>query len=136
MVPNALSLAYRIGTHATFFETMKARLSSADYSELADLKTRRGDDPAIALMDAWALVADVLTFYQERIANEGYLRTATERRSVLEIARLIGYELRPGVAATAYLAYTLDEDRSKAPTVPSYSPIAAGSRMNPWKSPS
>ena len=43
-----------------------------------------------------ACVADVLTFYQERIANEGFLRTATERRSVLELARAIGYELKPG----------------------------------------
>ena len=47
----------------------------------------RADDPAIALLDAWATVGDVLTFYQERIANEGFLRTATERRSVLELAR-------------------------------------------------
>ena len=44
-------------------------------------------------------------FYQERIANEGFLRTATERRSILELARLIGYELNPGVAASAYLAF-------------------------------
>ncbi len=36
-----------------------------------------------------AALADVLTFYQERIANEGYLRTATERRSILELAREI-----------------------------------------------
>ena len=40
----------------------------------------------MALIDACACVADVLTFYQERIANEGFLRTATERRSVLELA--------------------------------------------------
>jgi len=51
----------------------------------------------------------VLTFYQERIANEGYLGTATERRSILELARLVGYELRPGVAASVYLAYVLDK---------------------------
>ena len=54
-------------------------------------------------------MADVLTFYQERIANESCLRTATERRSILELARLIGYTLRPGVASTVYLAYTLDK---------------------------
>ena len=28
-----------------------------------------------------------LTFYQERLANESFLRTATERRSLLELAR-------------------------------------------------
>ena len=36
----------------------------------------------MALIDAWAVAADVLTFYTERIANENYLGTATERRSV------------------------------------------------------
>jgi predicted phage baseplate assembly protein len=51
----------------------------------------------------------VLTFYEERIANEAYLRTATERLSVLELARLINYQLRPGVAASAYLAFTLED---------------------------
>ena len=37
------------------------------------------------------------------------MRTATERRSVLELARLIGYDLAPGVAAEALLAFTLDD---------------------------
>ena len=59
---------------------------------LRSLTTREESDPSIALLDGWATVADVLGFYQERIANnEGYLRTATERRSVLELARLVGY---------------------------------------------
>ena len=55
------------------------------------------------------LVSDVLAFYQERIVNEGFLRTATERRSILELARAIGYELKPGVAATTFLAFTVDD---------------------------
>src|SRR5215218_3770136 len=107
--PGLDALAYRAGTHATFLETMKARLSAADYPALRRLTTRAETDPSIALLDAWATVADVLTFYQERIANESYLRTATERRSVLELARFIGYELGPGVAADTYLAFTLEE---------------------------
>src|SRR5260370_1259301 len=51
----------------------------------------------------------VLHFYQERIASEAYLRTATERRSVLELARLIGYQLAPGVAAATAFAFTLQD---------------------------
>lgn len=106
--PGLSALSYRVGTHSTFLETMRARLSSLN--PLRGLTTRASDDPSIALLDAWATVADVLTFYQERIANEGYLRTATERRSVLELARLVGYSLRPGVAASAWLALELDKD--------------------------
>jgi hypothetical protein len=77
---------------------------------LNDLLTREKDDPSIALLDAWAMVVDVLTFYQERIANEGYLRTATERRSIIELAREVGYRLRPGVAASVYLALTVEKN--------------------------
>ena len=92
--PGLPALRYRVGTHGTFFETMKARLSNltlkapgADgqtletFQPLTGLTTRDPSDPAIALLDGWATVADVLTFYQERIANEGYLRTANERRA-------------------------------------------------------
>ncbi len=120
--PGLPALSYRIGTHATFLETMKARLSSSDFPSLAKLTSREADDPAIALLDAWAAVGDVLTFYQERIANEGYLRTATERRSVLELARLVGYQPRPGVAASVYLAYTIDPNYKEETVIP------AGSR--------
>lgn len=108
--PGLSALSYRIGTHASFMESMLARLSSSEYPKLAELKTRETDDPAIAILDAWALVADVLTFYNERIINEGYLRTAMERRSILELARLVGYKLRPGVSSSVYLAYTLDDN--------------------------
>jgi Baseplate J-like protein len=100
------SLSYRIGTHARFKADML--LSIPSKPTLKELKTREESDLSIGLMDSWALVADVLTFYQERISNEGFLRTATERRSVLELARSIGYELKPGVAASACLTFSMD----------------------------
>ncbi len=114
--PGLSAIDYRIGRYGTFFDAMIRRLTvpieelppNAKYS-LHGLTTRELDDPAIALLDAWATVGDVLTFYQERIANEGFLRTATERRSILELGRLVGYTLKPGVSSTVYLAYTLDD---------------------------
>lgn len=106
--PGLSAIAYRVGTHLQFKASMLARLSGADVPELGNLKTRDDGDFTIALLDAWAVVSDILTFYQERIANESYLRTATERQSIIELARLIGYELRPGVAASTYLVFTLE----------------------------
>lgn len=133
--PGLPELAWRVGTHGSFFETMKSRLATVEVEgvgtdgqsrqtlrPLRSLTTRDRSDFSIALLDGWATVADLLCFYQERIANEGYLRTATERRSVLELARLVGYTPRPGVAASVYLAYTLDDNQT-GPTV-----IAAGAR--------
>ncbi len=107
--PGLKAIAYRIGTHGQFKESLLAKLSSAHFPALQQLTTRDDDDFTIALFDAWSILADILTFYQERIANESYLRTASERLSIRELARLTGYCLSPGVAATAYLAFTLEE---------------------------
>jgi hypothetical protein len=114
--PGLKAIAYRAGVHEQFKETMLARLSATKLPDLG-LKTRENEDFSIALLDSWAAVCDVLTFYQERIANEFYLKTATERRSVLELARTIGYELNPGVAANAYLAFEVDESPGSPPKI-------------------
>lgn len=117
--PGLGAIAYRVGNHAAFKESLLARLSTSGSKPLSALTTRENDDFTIALLDAWATVADVITFYQERIANEAYLGTATETLSVMELARLIGYELKPGVAAAAYLAFTIDENAAiTAPLLP------------------
>ncbi|MEE1782980.1 putative baseplate assembly protein [Streptomyces sp. SP17BM10] len=104
--PGQPALAYRAGTYATFRESMLARLSSR--RALDPLTTREPDDPAIALLDCWAVVGEVLTFYQERIANEGYLRTATEPESLGHLGLLAGHRPRPPLGAGTHLAYTLD----------------------------
>jgi hypothetical protein len=131
--PGLPALSYRVGTYGTFLRRMANNLARytlpdgdhAGERPLADLATRALDDPSIALLDAAAVVADVLTYYQERIANEGFLRTATERRSVLEMARAIGYELNPGVSATAYLTFTVED----AEGAPGKSNVPAGTQV-------
>ncbi|MGV9456392.1 putative baseplate assembly protein [Streptomyces sp. NPDC003635] len=121
--PGLPAVAYRTGTWAAFRASMHAGLAGP--SALAALRTRTDDDPAIALIDAWAMVADVLTFYTERIANEHYLRTATERRSVNDLTALIGYRLAPGVAARTWLAFFL----STAPGAPASTVLPTGTRV-------
>ena len=93
---------------ARLVQGVDARRHLAARPELRALATREDDDPTIALLDAWSAVLDVLTFYQERIADEGFLGTAAERRSIRELARAIGYELGSGVAAETLLAFELE----------------------------
>ena len=109
--PGLSTIAYRIGDYEAFRQRLISRLAlrlKPEIATLSSLTTREQDDAAIALIDAWSVVADVLTFYQERIANEGYLGTATERLSVLELTRAIGYKLSPGGAASTYLAFEVE----------------------------
>ncbi|WP_313341514.1 putative baseplate assembly protein [Stenotrophomonas sp.] len=129
--PALPALPCRVGTHGRFLASMKARLPGMEviapgddgqtmvsHRPLQALTTRDPADPALALLDAWACVGDVLTFYQERIANEGYLRTAVQRRSLVELARLVGYQPRAGVSASVHLSYNVDTQQAEAVDVP------------------
>jgi predicted phage baseplate assembly protein len=120
--PGLDAVSYRVATYQNALARMLARLPVETVAPeddlgppLAHLNLEADDDWAVALLHAWAVVTDVLSFYQERVINEGYLRTATERRSVLELARSIGYELRPGVAASTHLAVTVQVSQDEPP---------------------
>ena len=102
--PGLPQISYRVGTHSAFKASMIAALSDPDFPGAAPLTTRDDGDFSIALLDAWSVSADIITFYQERLANESYLRTAGQQRSVFELARLVGYHPSPGVAASTSLA--------------------------------
>ena len=121
-LPGLAALSYRVGTWSTFKESMLARLSSADYPALHALTTRSDDDFTIAFLDASAVMLDILTFYQERLANESYLRTAGQLRSLTELSRLIGYQPAPGVSAATYVAFSLRQTPGQPPD-PSLAPI-------------
>lgn len=102
-------LAYRRADRAQVLAALVLELAQA-LAPGRRLATKSPSDPTVALLDAWAAVADVVDFYQERIATESYLTTATEPESVLALATLVGYRPRPGLAATCWLAYTLVAD--------------------------
>lgn len=121
--PNQSFLNYRVGTHSSFLDSMLAGLTIHRYEDwdprdgkrlrasIEKLKTRKGSDPSIAFLDCWATIADVLSFYQQYIANEGFVATATERRSIYELARQVGYRLKPGLSASTYLAFNIDKNQ-------------------------
>lgn len=123
--PGLPAISYRVGVYEQFKQSMIARIGDPNLSALSSLKTYQADDFTLALIDAWAMVADVITFYQERAANEAYLQTATERGSLLDLARLVGYSLQPGVAANTYLAFTMEE----APGSPEQTMIDTGTQV-------
>ena len=74
------------------------------YAALARWRAREGDDLGLMLLEMWAYVLDILAFYDERIANETYLRTAIRPASLYRLVRLIGYQPRPALAASVVLA--------------------------------
>src|SRR5262245_1962573 len=78
---------------------------------LSQWRARAGDDLGIMLLEMWAYALDILAFYDERIANETYLRTAVLRPSLRKLVELIGYQPRPALAASVVLGAIADGNR-------------------------
>jgi hypothetical protein len=60
-------------------------------------------DLGIMLMEALAAMADELSYYQDRVAAESTIETATQRLSVVRHARLVDYEPAPATVAQTTL---------------------------------
>lgn len=81
--------------------------------KLPEWTDRSENDLGRLLIELFAYTGDVLLYYQDRIANEAFLATAIERRSVIDLLALIGYTLATPAPASAELTLTVSND---APT--------------------
>jgi len=96
------AIAYRVGDFASFRHDLVRHLPGE--VALASWRPTVDSDLALQILDWWAYVADALTFYSERIANEAYIGTALLPDSVHRLIALLGYRPRPGIGAVATLA--------------------------------
>ncbi len=115
-------VSLRAGDYWSFRDSMFANLTSSQHGPLADLRSRDPQvDFSIALIDAWAVTGDILTFYNEWLASETFLETAGDLSSLHLLSQLIGYTPFPGVSASAKLAFTMSESEGapKAIELPS-----------------
>jgi hypothetical protein len=85
-------------------------------------------DFGITLIELFAYMGDMLNYYIDRSANEGFISTATQRSSVLSLAQLLGYT--PSVATPATVTLTLTNNTNADVTVPALSQVATTTTVN------
>ncbi len=73
-------------------------------------------DPGVVLIDLFCYMADIILYYQDRLASELFPHTALEPRNVLHLLRLMGYELKPPTAASTALSLTFSAPAAGQPT--------------------
>ncbi len=103
-------------TDKDFASMRQALLDLAAY-RLPEWTDRSPADIGVVLVDLFAYMGDVVGYYQDRLASEAYLDTAVERRSVIHLLRLIGYELAGPVAASAEVDLVFNPPGQGQPTV-------------------
>jgi hypothetical protein len=95
-------IAYRAGDFLSFRQALL--LARPGEVELAQWRPTATADLALQMIEWWAYLADILTFYNQAIANEGYLGTADLPESVRRLVGVLGYRPRPGIGAQSVIA--------------------------------
>lgn len=85
----------------------------------ANVPSWSGTDPAdfgVALVDAFAYMGDIANYYIDRVVNESFITTATQRSSIINYARSVGYSVSGYRAATATIK--IGNSKSTSLTLP------------------
>jgi hypothetical protein len=99
------------------FDSLRARLFALINTLFPTWTDQQVANFGNLLVELFAFVGDVLTFYQDNQARESRITTARLRRSLLGLAKLVGYVPKGADAATANVTITLD------------SPVQAGATL-------
>jgi hypothetical protein len=85
------------------FTSFTQALSDFSAQQYPNWVERSEADVGVMLMEALSALADELSYYQDRVAAEAMIATATQRVSLVRLARLVDYEATLATAATTQL---------------------------------
>jgi hypothetical protein len=88
------------------YDSFVASLLDVASLKLPEWTDRSENDLGRLILELFAYVGDIVSYYLDRVANEAFLATAVERRSVIDLLSLIGYTLDTPAPAAVELAVT------------------------------
>jgi hypothetical protein len=101
--PQPISLGgvpIQIDYTARDYDTIRSEMLALASQLLPEWTDREPADMGVTIIEAMAYVADVLSYNLDRVQNESYLASAQTREAVVDLLRLIGYELSPASPAS------------------------------------
>ena len=89
------------------FDSLRVRLQSLVRSVFPDWTDFGVASFGNILLELYAFIGDVLAFYLDNQARESRLLTATQRKNLIALTKLIGFRPSGARAATADVVFTL-----------------------------
>ncbi|HEX5369606.1 MAG TPA: baseplate J/gp47 family protein [Dehalococcoidia bacterium] len=107
------------------FRSLRDAMLRLAQDRLPEWTDRSPADLGMLFVDLFAYMGDITLYYQDRIASELFPSTAVERRSIVDLLRLIGYDLSASSPARADLLLTFT-----APVGPQTVTVPNGARFS------
>ncbi len=101
--PPEAPVDFPVDTLARDFWSFRKALLDFAAQRHPDWQDRLEADVGVMLAEALASLGDEMAYYQDRVAREAALGTATQRRSLRRHGRLVDYEIHDGKGAFVWL---------------------------------
>jgi hypothetical protein len=109
----AVAIDYLVKDYASFRQALLEFIPT----RMPEWTERNEADLGMMLLELFAYTADTLSYMQDRVANEAFLETAGQRRSVAGHLALIGYEMDQGASAYTWLQFKVERAQSLNPSL-------------------
>ncbi|MGN6109996.1 MAG: baseplate J/gp47 family protein [Kofleriaceae bacterium] len=100
------------------FDALRARLNALVQSAFPDWSDFAVASFGNILLELYAFVGDVVTYYVDNQGRESRLVTATQRKNVIALASMLGYRLPGASAATTPVTFSLAQATTAAVRIP------------------
>jgi len=90
--------------------------------------SRDPSDLGMVMIELFSYLGDLMNFYTDRAANEGFIATASQRDSLLQLARMLGYV--PTAISAASVTLTFSNSTASSVVVPAKTQVATTSVVN------
>lgn len=101
-------MAKRIDYTTKDYEGYKQDMLERIPQKLPEWTDRSDNDAGIVILELLAHQLENISYYNDRVANEVFLSTATQRRSVMNHCKLIGYEMAWHKSARYYQVFEIE----------------------------
>lgn len=97
-------IIYTAKDYDSLFEELKTKAQDLfpDWTDFSE------SNIGVVFLELFAMMGDMLAYYENRHANEGFIGTVTQRKNMIALCKLIGYKLSTKEPATVELKFTLD----------------------------
>lgn len=105
--PPADEVDFPVDYRARDFNSYRRALLEFANQRYPDWQDRLEADVGIMLTEVMSALGDEMAYYQDRIAREAYLETASQRLSLRHHARLVDYNIHDGLGGSGWLNITV-----------------------------
>jgi hypothetical protein len=113
------------------FDSLRVRLYALIQSVFPEWTDQNVANFGNLLIELFAFVGDVLTFYLDNHGRESRIATATQRRSLLGLAKLIGYTVPGATAATADVTVSIPSNANNDILFPAGTVVSTAEVVDP-----